>query len=455
MSLRSDLSNVKVLYIKPDDMSGLENISNANDISSIKRKSYDALIESVALKIGTDLRGLLSRKDKKLFDKAITKGYKSPDIIQMMAHGLSNFGTAITNINIEKLLPITQQVPTPSLISSIRTNFQRNTEKTFFLLIDDIDQVASLMQEDQTNRVWGALLSIKKLCEEFSNIKCIVTLRTEVWLILCRDPKGQRDQVDHFRPLIRYLDPNDDHISEILKRRLTLVKNIIDPNDGSDPINFFFENINVTLPTTQDERRLWIDFLVKSSRSRPRDGIQFLSIIARKSRESGHTKITEDIVDVATIQYSKERSEDLSREFSLECLNVDEIIHSFSKIQFKLTTEELRDHLLTIPSICNISIRGKTIHPENEEDDLFCLWSFIHEIGLINPCIPDSRQPREFRHLRYDEDSLFIRKSNWNEMQKVYWEIHPAYRFYLIKLREDNNARSGVSISKLFRKKDK
>jgi hypothetical protein len=38
-------------------------------------------------------------------------------------------------------------------------------------------------------------------------------------------------------------------------------------------------------------------------------------------------------------------------------------------------------------------------------------------------------------------------------MQKVAWEIHPAYRSYLIEKKLDDRARSGISLTSFFKNK--
>jgi hypothetical protein len=319
-------------------------------------------------------------------------------------------------------------------------------------LIDDIDQVASPHQPNHINRIWGFILGVRRVAEEFINIKCIISLRTEVWFQLKNDKAGQRDQVDHIKPLIRLLDPNEQQIKEIIKKRLIVVAQSQSIKcDDDDVLDIFFESRRVTLPTSEEER-LWIDFIAKSSRQRPRDAIQFMGILAKECRKKGFNIIKNEVVDTAMDIYSMDRFEGLISEFSYECPSLETILKSFSKIPFRIPTEDLKDHINTIPSICSISIRGENIKPENI-DDSFILWNFMHCIGFINPCIPDRRQRRDFRHILYSEDMNFVSQSNWNEMQKVIWDIHPAYRSYLIKLRKDDDARRGLSLENFFKKK--
>jgi hypothetical protein len=58
-----------------------------------------------------------------------------------------------------------------------------------------------------------------------------------------------------------------------------------------------------------------------------------------------------------------------------------------------------------------------------------------------------------FRHLLFEEDSDFISKINWSKMKQVAWEIHPAFRSYILQLKDEDKARKGMSINKLFNRR--
>jgi hypothetical protein len=208
IELKSKSCGVRCLYIKPDDIPLLEGISSAEETATIKRKAHEALVSAISVKVGTELRGLLGKKDKKLFDKAILDGSKSHDSIQACLRGLAKFGATITDVNFDKLVPKTTNSNVSALSDALKSNFT-NTDKLFFLLLDDVDQVASLENQAHINRIWGFILAAQKLTEELPNFKTIICLRTEVWSILEGDKYGQRDQVDHVRRLIRRLDPSD------------------------------------------------------------------------------------------------------------------------------------------------------------------------------------------------------------------------------------------------------
>jgi hypothetical protein len=142
--------------------------------------------------------------------------------------------------------------------------------------------------------------------------------------------------------------------------------------------------------------------------------------------------------------YSGERVDDISNEFSLDCKNIREIINTFSEVPFEADFETLRAHMNTVPSIGSTTIRAAVMKPQVDQDAITIL-ALLHEAGFINPRFADSTKPRGFRHLLYRDDPNFVKYSNWNGMQGASWEVHPAFRTYLIGVREAKASRGKQS----------
>jgi hypothetical protein len=201
------------------------------------------------------------------------------------------------------------------------------------------------------------------------------------------------------------------------------------------------------LPYTEKEERTWKSFLVQNSRGRPRDAIQYISLLARIADERHYTKIPISIVQEASIQYSKERFEQIEREYVQDCSECGQIIREFAGEKFVFVPEELKELLGKLPSKFGITIRGITLH-QGDSDHIFLLWQLLYEMGFLCARIPAVEEDA-VKHIRYENDSRLIAKTNWNEMQALEWEIHPAYRSYLIDLREKTR---NIGFN-LFRKK--
>src|SRR5690606_16086780 len=94
------------------------------------------------------------------------------------------------------------------------------TESLFLLMIDDTDQLASPDDKIQLNKIWAMILAVRRLAMECSSVRPILTLRASVWARLSHENAGQRDQVDHIRPLSIHLQSSDPIIVEIIEKRM-------------------------------------------------------------------------------------------------------------------------------------------------------------------------------------------------------------------------------------------
>lgn len=313
-----------------------------------------------------------------------------------------------------------------------------STGSILFLLIDDTDQVAPPADSSQLNRIWALLLAVRRLAGECLALRCIVSLRTEVWARLESESEGQRDQTDHLRGLVIPLRASDSLMERILLRRLTLAAEDIGKRNV-DPHTVFFEHPKVRLPTSE-ELRPWDTFLIKSARERPRDAIQLVKILAERAKANGRAQIGDREADDGMKQYSRERVRDASDEFARDCDSLTKVFETFARGDFDWPFEKLRTHLRTVGSGFRLIVRGEVIKPD-DDDDAIRLLRFLHETGFINPRVSDSRQPKNFRHINFQDDPHFVTKANWNNMQAATWEIHPAFRSFLLTAKEDILAR--------------
>ena len=274
--LQSIYSQVEVpgLLIRPDDID-TSNLENRTDIGSLKRDIYNSLISSIAAKIGSTLRGCLTKEQADLYSQSIKLGARDPSFVANILYILQTLGKPIADLDgptlVKKLSP---QKNIAGLTEAINSHLK--TKKIIsYLLVDDTDQIASPEDLSHKNRIWALLLAIRKIAQECPNLKCIATLRTEVWLRLSKNEKGQRDQIDHIRPLIVQMRASEYHMLEIVHQRISKAARELQPGiDEAHSLSLFFEKPDVKLPMSS-ERRSWDSFLFKNSRERPRDTVSF------------------------------------------------------------------------------------------------------------------------------------------------------------------------------------
>jgi hypothetical protein len=440
MRSRFKKAHIPVLLLRPRDVQAVWPSEPASFGDLIRSAEY-AILQAIAIHIGQELTGMLPEELNAFKKLAQEKGNASRDVVQSLLNILRPIGQSISKVDFEKI-----EAGLPLNGAKLRKTIEKYLETTpqiLYLIIDDTDQIAPASQTSHSNRIWALLLASRYILEECPHIRVIITLRTEVWRRMSRDDAGQRDQVDHFRDLIYALNPDDAHIRNIVRRRLELARNDLNLDPTSQNVfKPFFEGGSVKIPTTRDDTRSWDDFVVKRARERPRDAIQLISALLNTAIRSSRDIISNADVDAAILTYSDERVTDLESEVEEECPQLREIIRSFAHLHydesgFKLKATHLLQHLEGVPSRFGVTLFGKALRPEDNEVAAFQLWKYLHQIGFINPKVSDSSQDRGFRHILVQDDESLVQKERWNQIQTLMWEVHPAYRDFLISVKND------------------
>ena len=436
------------LLIRPDNISSRD-MPTSQDIGSLKRFYYEVLLRTVSAQIGSQLKGLLKGNAAKLHNEARQQGLAEDDFIQKSLELISAISLPAAKINGVQLAKELAGTNSPSaLIKAI--NAQLLSSNVFYLLIDDTDQLAAPDQPAHLNRIWALLLAVRRLTGECNAVRAIVSLRSSVWTRLTSESQGQRDQTDHIRGLVIPLLADDKLMQGIIRKRLEQAAKDAGQT-RVDPYTVFFNGTTMTLPTS-DETRSWDSFIAKSARERPRDAIQLIKNMIDAAKLGSALLIGSREAGAAMSVYSSERVDDVVNEFSLDCRNIREIINTFAHFDFESDFEKLRRHLLTVPSIASIQIRGIQLRPD-VDDDAIAILRLLHETGFINARVVDTTKPRGFRHILFHDDSNFVKLANWNGMQGARWEVHPAFRTYLIGVKQAQLAKIRPTNRQVHRKR--
>jgi hypothetical protein len=434
--------SIPCLLIRPDNIAA-KDFPSATDIGSLKRHYYDILLRTVAAQIGSQLKGFLKGNAAKLFEEAKAQGLAEADFVQKALELVSAVSVPVAKIDGVQLAKKLAGNNSPNSLIAAINNQLLTSGNVFYLIIDDTDQLAAPDQAQHLNRIWALLLAVRRLVGECEDVRAIVSLRSSVWTRMASESVGQRDQTDHLRGLVVSLRADDDLMKSIIRRRL---ENAADDAQraGRDPYALFFDGRTVTLPTST-EVRPWDAFILKSARERPRDAIQLIKnmvdVAVNRTKPIGAEE-----ADKGMKVYSSERVDDVVNEYSLDCRNIRDILNSFTSVDFDVDFETLRSHLHTVPSGSSTIIRGETIHPQSD-DGAIKILSLLHEAGFINAKVPDNRQSRQFRHILFQDDPNFVRLDNWNELQGARWEVHPAFRSYILGAKQAMLARRSVPTS--------
>jgi len=426
---------IPCIKLRPIDLN-IDGIPDNASIAQAHREAYGVLVKACAAALGERLTGVLTQDENKIRLEAIAAGNAQLDVISALAKLLPKVASKYVDVDIAALLPAQAPATVKALSKALKATLSPvgKGNRTVYIFIDDTDQVASPEKPSHLNRIWGLLLACRDLAQISDEIKCIVTLRQEVWIRITNDKAGNRDQTDHFKTLLRQLDPSVEELRAIVKRRLnTAIKAAGAPNflDGYTTI---FENHRPHMPGSE-ELTSWEDMIVTRSRGRPRDCIQLLNVLATSAIRGHSPKITELHIKDVIGKFSESRVEFLCQENEAECPQLKSVIRAFApkmiydEGSFKISSAELLKHAATIPSGFGLALLGQTLKPGNSSD-AYQLWNYLFRIGFFN-----ARQTRpggRFLRISPNENPNLATEANQNQLQTITWEVHPAYRDFLI-----------------------
>ncbi|GAA0778035.1 hypothetical protein GCM10009108_14410 [Castellaniella ginsengisoli] len=437
-------TGVPAIQLKPLDLD-LGAIPETASVGEVTRIAFLELSRAIARTLGTSVSGLLSAQDKALYEEAVDAGLRDRDTIDKLAHLLPKLAKPLIEVDLSQLLPAVSVANRNQLLKAIKSNLEE-TQSGFYLFIDDTDQVAAPDRPGHLNRIWGFLLAARELAQRIEQLRCVISLREEVWRRITSDRAGQRDQTDHFAGLVRFLSPTRSHIRNIVEKRINLAAREID-SKSSRTWDLFFESDNPLMPTT-NLRSSWPDLIVVRSRERPRDAVQLVNALAQAANANKLEKINDSLFAKEMIEFSKQRVSLLAQESEFECPQIEQIIRTFSYLEydqgsFKAKAEMIKDHILRHCTNFGAQLFGRSLKSGNE-DDAFHLWKYLFDIGFLNARVSDSREKDGYRHVYPREDPNFVSKSRWSDMQATAWEIGPSYRDFLISLQQEHVARTGL-----------
>lgn len=438
--------DIPAIVLQPRDIP-TSSLTDADSLGDMERKFHDIILSAIAAKLSEAGKGILHGDDAILHNEAIRSGHQSPDLIGKIARALPEIAKPIIKLDFTKTLETFNESTKKEIELAVKSRIK---QQRFHIFIDDTDQIANPEKSGHLNRIWGLLLAIRELASRIPELCAVVTLRDEVWQRLKREKAGARDQTDHFSNLIVPISSSNEHVQEIIEVRLTQAAICCQPNEGIYAT--FFEGQVARAPMSPDFRS-WRDLIVVRSRKRPRDGIQLINALANHAmKPPSKAKIDEATFQAVMPGFSEQRAEWLSQEVEAEFPQALDVLRSFALINFeqggfRLTADEMRDHLRRTSSQFGISIYGRSIRPDHE-DDVFDLWRFLYLSDVINARVSDDREDDGYRHVDASQQPDLVSKARWNELQGMLWEVNPAFRDYLVARKTDHDAKFGLPIKK-------
>lgn len=429
-----EAKGVPCAKLRPRDLS-LDDIPESASVSQAHAHAYNVLVRAAAIALGEKLTGSLKKAEMAILEQAIANGTARPDLISKAAKYLPKVARAITDIDVSTLLPEQPKAVAQHLDRSLKQALHDTKHpKSVYLFLDDTDQVASPSRPGQLNRIWGLLLAARELAELSPEVRCVVTLREEVWLRIANDRASQRDQTDHFFNLLRRLDPTTEQLKLIVRRRLDLAKRAAGEADFVERYSPFFDGSRPHMPLSESITS-WEDLIVTRSRGRPRDCIQLVHSLAKSALDAGTEKILDSQVAPVIKVFSESRADLLAQETEQELPALKDVIKSFARREiytegsFKANTAGVMAHLKVVPSMFSLRLFGTSLQPDSS-DHALRLLSFLYRVGFLNA--RRARPGGRYIHVSPGDEPNLVSEANLNELQIVSWEVHPAFRDFLL-----------------------
>ncbi|WP_158704699.1 P-loop ATPase, Sll1717 family [Ectopseudomonas mendocina] len=443
------LTDAKIpgLLIKPLNLD-LSSMKENGSSGELTRVAYEQLMQSIAVAIGQQLPMMVDESNRVLLEAAVNSGVREVDFVSKFTRALNSFSKPFTGYDFSKLLPSSMPASRLRLERAVRRNIDASGS-AFYVLLDDTDQVANPGTKNHLNRIWACILAAREITQQNNKIRFVISLRDEVWRSLEKEGTAQRDQIDHFLPLVYRLNPSLDHVQRIIEKRLILAAARAGFESELPHYELFFEGDSPRMPNSE-KLSSWPDIIRSRSRERPRDAVQFVGQMVSVALEGEAKKIDDNILSRIMPNYSRERAGLVAGEYGAECPELLTVIRSFSKVNyahgsFLADSETIRKHLSAIQGALTITINGIALK-SGSDDDVFKIWSLLFEAGFFYPRVSDNREKDGYRFVLPSDEPDLVCKKRWNDIQQALWEVHPVFRDFLIEDQKEHAARFGLPV---------
>jgi hypothetical protein len=414
-----DEYNLHSISIDPTKLlfSGSTPPGKDSSISQVIAYYYMVILRSIAASLGKSVKFSVFGDD--CLDEAKLQGARESDIIENLAKLFSNLKFKNGWVPDVQLPRISQPV-----VESLKRSVSKMND--FQVFIDDIDTAGDFNTVDGLNKIYAMIFAARRLTSELSGLKILMSLRYDLWYRIERDKSGLFE-IDKLRGHIISYVPVDDQIEAILTSWLKFTKEKYEGNYTGAQFKYYFEG-EAVLPDSNDLRD-WATFITTYSRQRPRDGMQLISMLAKRSNDLRYDKIKNSVISDVMTSYSKQRVVDLKNEFSFACPTLEKVIAGFEGTGWIIKWDKLDKKLAEI-IIEGVNLRGEPLSPDKIQSRILLL-DFLYEIGFINPKVYREDMPKGFEFLYHNRHPNLISEANVKHLLTLEWHIHPGYRDYL------------------------
>lgn len=422
------------LLITPSDIN-CDPILTKKTLSDRKSVAYAQILSSVAGIIGkhsNESEIAISADVVALQKLAINDGYSKPDLLTKFSKILTKitpFGKKIA----QALLDEQTSILTKNNLTNIVDNYLVDRNKTLWLFIDDIDEAVAKTSKGSFDysACWSIISAAIDLSEDIESIKCIISVRSDIWHLMTRTHKLGAERKDKLGQ-IHELKYSEQEVRNIFNKRIELAAYHA---NSKNKLSTFFQENTIILPGVKGDKRAWDLWLAKISRFRPRDLVKAVQMLITNAKNTKSDLIGSDHAHSFLLTFGAERVDNIVDEYGQICPQIREIINDLTK-NYTYSFSELIALLKTMPSRRATQIDGIAMQATNEH--CIDLLRIIHMACFINPRI-DSED--NYDHLNYNDYPNIIDIAKFNDLQKYVWQIHPTFHTYAANQQKKNSFR--------------
>jgi hypothetical protein len=307
--------------------------------------------------------------------------------------------------------------------------------KTLWLFIDDIDEAVGNNSKGSFDygACWAIVAAAIELSEDIEALKCVVSVRSDIWHLMTRTHGHGTERRDKLGQ-IHELKFSEEELRAILEKRVALAAADAKSDRGQ---TIFFQQNNITLPGESSERRGWSQWIAKQARFRPRDLVKLVQALILAANREGSALIGDTHAHSVLNQFGSERIDNIADEYGQICPQIREIIDDMTEQNIYSFTEIL-EQLKKMSSRRRTVIDGIAMQPSNEH--AIALLRILHMSCFINPRL-DAID--EYAHFNYNDSPNLVSMSQFNNLQKYSWQVHPTFHTYAAERRKANRFKLG------------
>ncbi len=422
------------VLITPSDLE-CDPILSKKTLADRKATAYGQILRSAAGIIGkhsNENEIAISADVVALQKLAIEDGFSKPDLVTKFSKILSKVTPHGGKIA-QALLDEQANNLGKNNLADVVDQYLTDRNRTLWLFIDDIDEAVAKNSRDvfDYGACWAIVSAATELSEDISSLKCVVSIRSDIWHLMTRTHGHGTERRDKLGQ-IHELKFSEDELRSIFNKRINLAATDAKSRNG---VSTFFQQSTITLPGVKGDKRTWDQWLAKIARFRPRDMVKAVQMLIAAAKEKQSAVIGDEQAHSILLDFGAQRIDNIFDEYGQICPQIKEVINDLTE-RTSYSFVEIIDQLKKTPSKRATVIDGIAMQPTNEH--AIALLRILHMACFINPRIgPDDK----YDHLNYNDYPNIVDMAKFNDLQKYTWQIHPTFHTFVAEQKKKNRFR--------------